>query len=88
MRAYFLRNGVEVEIPLERPNPELSKVRTKAREGFKKLNSDIKKWVADGKPTIEDKNNDTGKNILSLLKLCDKIEKLDPEGVKEIKEGK
>ena len=85
MRAYFLRNGVEVVIPLERPNPELDKVKVKATSGFKKLNSDIKKWVADGKPIIQDKNNSTGKNILSLLKLCDKIEELDPKGVKEMK---
>jgi len=85
MRAYFLRNGVEVVIPLKRPSPELDKVKAKATSGFKKLNSDIKKWVADGKPIIQDKNNSTGKNILSLLKLCDKIEELDPEGVKEMK---
>ena len=88
MRAYFLRNGVEVAIPLERPNPELDKVKAKATSGFKKLNSDIKKWVADGKPIIQDKNDSTGKNILSLLKLCDKIEELDPKGVKKVKENK
>ena len=77
MRAYFLRNGFEVAIPLEDPNPKADKIMSKSRARFKKFNNDIKQWVADGKPKA---NNDKsiGQNILNILKDVDELKKVDP----------
>ena len=77
MRAYFLRNGFEVAIPLENPNPKADKIRSKSKTRFKKFNNDLKKWVADGKPK-SNTDKSIGQNILNILKDVDELEKVDP----------